>query len=241
VVVDDQDGTGLRPDPTLGVFDTLLVRDGAPVDLTAHVDRLTRSVLQLYDVHLDAAALAERIASDTRGLDTARVRTSYLPTSAAWEVDAVRIDEPGLQERTLVVRRVADGLGAHKWVDRRAVSDSGDADDVLLVDGSGLVLECGSATLFAVLDGAVVTAPLDGRILPGTVRARVLGLLADDGTTAAERPLTLRELGTATEVFASSSIRGVQPVVACAGVGSWAVGPVTTRLRDRLEERGGAG
>ena len=237
--VDDQDGP--RPDPALGVFDTLLVRGGEPVDLAAHVERLTSSVLELYDVRLDSSVLAERIASHTRGLATARVRTSYDPRRVEWKVEVTRIAEPGLQERTLVVRRMADGLGTHKWVDRRAVSDPGDADDVLLVDASGLVLECGSATLFAVLDGAVVTPPLDGRVLPGTVRARVLRQLADDRAPVAERPMSVGELGTATEVFASSSIRGVQPVVACAGVGSWAVGAVTRRLRDLLQAPGGAG
>jgi para-aminobenzoate synthetase / 4-amino-4-deoxychorismate lyase len=233
-VVHDQDARDQRPDPVLGVFDTLLVREGRAVDLTAHVERLTRSVLELYDVNLEAAVLADRIASGSRGLVTARVRTSYDPTTAEWGVDVLPVDEPGLQPRTLVVRRITDGLGRHKWTDRRAVSEPGDADDVLLVDASGLVLECGSANVFAVLDGAVVTPPLDGRVLPGTVRARVLHVLGEDGTPAVERNLTLEELGSATEVFASSSVRGVQPVVACAGVGTWAVGPVTVRLRERM-------
>jgi len=88
--------------------------------------------------------------------------------------------------------------------------------------------------VFAVLAGTVVTPPLDGRILPGTVRAQVLRVLAEEPTPVAERPLPLAELGTATEVFASSSVRGVQPVVACAGVGTWPVGPLAPRLRTRL-------
>jgi para-aminobenzoate synthetase / 4-amino-4-deoxychorismate lyase len=69
----------------------------------------------------------------------------------------------------------------------------------------------------------------------------VLRVLDDQGTAAAERAVTLDELGTATEVFCSSSVRGVQPVVACAGVASWLVGPVTLQLRDRLRERSGPG
>ena len=36
--------TGRRPDPARGVFETLLVRDGVPVNLEAHLDRLARSV-----------------------------------------------------------------------------------------------------------------------------------------------------------------------------------------------------
>lgn len=225
-----------RPDPGLGVFDTLLVRDGRPVDLSAHVSRLARSVLELYDVSADANALAERIRADSVGLGTARVRTSYDPRSAAWEIEALRIDEPGLEMRTLVVRRVQGGLGPHKWSDRRLVSEPGDADDVLLVDAADMVLECGAANVFAVVDSGVVTPPLDGRILPGTVRRRVLALLAADGKAVAERPLPLAELATASEVFATSSVRGVLPVVACRDVESWPVGRLTLRLWDRLRE-----
>lgn len=225
-----------RPDPDLGVFDTLLVRDGRAVDLGAHVARLTRSVEELYGVGVDATELARRIVSDVEGMRTARVRTSYDPRGAQWAIDARRIDEPMPQPRTLVVRRVAGGLGPHKWSDRRMVSVPGDADDVLLVDADGFVLECGYATVFTVLDGTVVTPPLDGRILPGTVRAQVLEALGEEGTPVVERPLPLAKLGAATEVFASSSVRGVQPVVTCAGVATWPVGPVALRLRGRLRD-----
>lgn len=236
MVADDREARDPSPDPLLGVFDTLLVREGRAVDLTAHVERLARSVLELYGADLDPAALAARIESETGAVATARVRTAYDPASGEVRVGVAPIAEPGLRTRSLVVRRVSEGLGPHKWTDRRSVARPGDADDVLLVDAGGLVLECGYATLFAVLDGTVVTPPLDGRILPGTVRARVLPLLDDEGTPVAERPLALDELGAATEVFASSSVRGVQPVVSCAGTGTWPVGPVALWLRDRLRD-----
>jgi para-aminobenzoate synthetase/4-amino-4-deoxychorismate lyase len=165
------------------------------------------------------------------------VRTSYDPTTGQWEIGATRIEEPGLEARTLVLRRLTDGLGSHKWRDRRLVSVSDEADDVLLVDNSDLVLECGTANVFALVDGQVLTPPLDGRILPGTVRARVLELLRERHEATVERPITLGELATASEVFTSSSIRGVQPVAECAEVGRWPVGPRTRWLRDRLGGR----
>jgi para-aminobenzoate synthetase/4-amino-4-deoxychorismate lyase len=222
------------PDPAYGVFDTLLVRDGLAVDLAAHVDRVSGSVKALYDVHVDASGLAARIVADARGLDTARVRTSYDPGLGEWEIEATRIAVPALEPHTLVPRRLPDGLGAHKWRDRRLVDSRGEGDDVLLVDEGGLVLECGRANVFAVVGGQVVTPPLDGRILPGTVRARVLHLLSEGRDAVAERALALAELETAGEVFTTSSIRGVQPVTACVGVGAWPVGAVTTWLRTSL-------
>ena len=41
-----------RPDPALGVFTTLRVRDGVPVRLEAHLARLSRSVFELYGERL---------------------------------------------------------------------------------------------------------------------------------------------------------------------------------------------
>ncbi|HEX4688130.1 MAG TPA: chorismate-binding protein, partial [Nocardioides sp.] len=229
------DATGSRPDPQLGVFDTLLVRDGEPVALAEHVDRLADSVLALYDVPVDRGALGARVRADTVAMKTARVRTSYDPVAREWEIEAEAIDEPALQPRTLALRRLPSGLGEHKWIDRRVVAETGPAGDLLLVDDAGLLLECGRANVFVVLDDLVVTPPLDGRILPGTVRARVLELLRAQRIPVLERPVSVDELGKAVEVFTTSSIRGVQPVVGDDGARTWGVGSLTTWLSDRLD------
>jgi para-aminobenzoate synthetase/4-amino-4-deoxychorismate lyase len=226
---------GPRPDPALGVFDTLLVRGGEPVALRHHVDRLADSVLRLYGVPVDRDALAARIRADSTAMTTARVRTSYDPTAGEWVIEAQAIDEAGVEPRTLSLRRIGPGLGEHKWTDRRLVVDAHPADDVLVVDDADLLLECGRANAFVVLDDVVVTPPLDGRILPGTVRGRVLRLLRESGIPVVERPVRVTELSAAVEVFTTSSIRGVQPVVGCAGVATWGVGSLTTWLSDRLD------
>jgi para-aminobenzoate synthetase/4-amino-4-deoxychorismate lyase len=230
--VDGSAGAGPAPDPAYGVFDTMLVRAGRAVDLETHVGRVARSVRELYDVPIDAGALAARIVADASGLETARVRTSYDPVAREWEIEATRIEEPGLDPRTLAVRRVPRGLGAHKWSDRRLVADPGEADDVLLVDDAGLVLECGSANVFVVFGDDVVTPPLDGRILPGIVRVGALERLRNGPVSVTERDLDVGELSGATEVFTTSSVRGIQPVAAVRGVGAWPLGPVTKSLRD---------
>ena len=75
-------------------------------------------------------------------------------------------------------RSLPGGLGAHKWRDRRLLDELAERLEAvpLLVDLDGDVLEAGYANLFIVEGTHLVTPPLDGRQLPGTVRARVLAL-----------------------------------------------------------------
>jgi para-aminobenzoate synthetase / 4-amino-4-deoxychorismate lyase len=224
--------------PEKGVFETLLVRAGRPVDLSAHLDRLAHSVAELYGVPVDRAPLEHAVRRAAAGrAGPARLRVTWFPTDQRAHVEAHDIDEPGLDPRTLAVLRVSGGLGQHKRADRgvidRARTASG-ADDVLLVDEDDLLLECGTANVFVVLDGEVVTPPLDNRILAGVVRGHVLDLLRRRAIPVTERPVPLAELARACEVFTTSSVRGVQPVVGVAGVGTWPAGRTTDWVRETL-------
>ncbi len=110
------------------------------------------------------------------------------------------------------------------------------ADEALLVDPLGRVLEGASSTFFCVRDGTVLTPPLDVGILPGITRGKVMAL----GVPVVERPLTLEDLGAADEAFITSSVRGVVPVEAIDGRRFRAPGPLTARIAHayaaRLEE-----
>ncbi|GAA2081077.1 hypothetical protein GCM10009821_22080 [Aeromicrobium halocynthiae] len=209
-----------------GVFTTLLVVDGRAQDLAAHVARLDASVRAVYGTTL------------TEGLEAAVVRRAEAcgPGRHRLRVDAVPVDGAGGAGHTavrvsltaaplaeappswrLATRALADGWGAHKWADRTALDPPGGADDVLLVDVDGSLLETGRANLFLVLDDGVHTPPLDGRILPGTARARVLDALASLDLPAHQRRLRLDDLAAASEVFCTNALRGVVPVDAVDG------------------------
>ncbi|HSK02236.1 MAG TPA: aminotransferase class IV, partial [Kofleriaceae bacterium] len=88
----------------------------------------------------------------------------------------------------------------------------GGADEAVRLDASGRVVEGATCNLFAVHGGAVATPPVDRGALPGIVRARVLAICAREGIGARVRPLSVRELRGAHEVFVTSSLRGVVPV-----------------------------
>lgn len=236
------------PNPADGVFETLLVVDGDPVELTAHLERLRGSVERLYGEPLPNGA-ESLIRDGARGLERGRLRLDARPDGGliALAVEAVAIDPAILfppRDRGPELRsQVLDGWqGGHKWADRRLL-ESLEADSApaapLLVDGDGAVLETSRANVFAVrADGSLATPPADSRILPGVARARAIELARAAGVEAAEMPLTRADLAAAREVFLTGSVRGVEPVGAIDGipVGDGTPGlteTIATELRQR--------
>ena len=116
--------------------------------------------------------------------------------------------EPAPEAVTLSPAVLPGGLGAHKWCDRRLLDELARRLDAvpLLLDLDGDVLEAAYANLFIVEGTHLITPPLDGRQLPGTVRARVLAL-----HPAREERLSLDRIAAADEVLLASSVRGIHP------------------------------
>jgi para-aminobenzoate synthetase / 4-amino-4-deoxychorismate lyase len=106
---------------------------------------------------------------------------------------------------------VPGGLGAHKWRDRRlleAVVEQGGGVP-LLVDLDGEVLEAAHANVFLAVGDLLLTPPLDGRLLPGTVRADLIAATRRAGGELREERLTLDRLAAGDAILLTSSIRGV--------------------------------
>jgi para-aminobenzoate synthetase/4-amino-4-deoxychorismate lyase len=219
-------GDADRPDPALGVFETILARGGVPVDARAHLARLERSVLALYGAELPED-LHERLLAAAAGAALQRLRVTArapaadgraarpggasegAPRGLSVQIEAEPLPaEPAPDALTLAPAVLPGGLGAHKWVDRRLLDELARRVEAipLLVDLDGDVLEAGHANVFIVEGTHLVTPPLDGRQLPGTVRARVLAL-----HPAREERLTLDRIAGADEVLLASSIRGIHP------------------------------
>jgi para-aminobenzoate synthetase / 4-amino-4-deoxychorismate lyase len=199
-------GEADRPDPALGVFETILVRGGVPVDLRAHLARLERSVSTLYGMELPDD-LRTRVLAAAAGAPLQRIR--IVARSDRVELDSEPLAAEPAPEPVVVAPAVLPGgLGAHKWRDRRLVEELAERVDAvpLIVDLDGDVLEAAYANVFVVEGTHLVTPPLDGRQLPGTVRARVLAL-----HPAREERLTLDRIAGADELLLASSIRGIHP------------------------------
>jgi len=223
-------------DESLGIYDTLLVEDGHVADLEAHLARLDASVRAVYGTTIRAGLDDAVLRRAAKLAGRQRMRIDAVPGANGVVVTMTsRVIDDDAEAWTLTPRTLEGGFGQHKWADRTALAFDRSPDrDLLLLAEDGAILETARANVFVVHDDGVHTPPTDGRILPGTARARVIEILREAAVPVFQRRLTVDDLTAATEVFVSNSLRGVVPVVGCEGVGSWPVGRTTTWLRDEL-------
>jgi para-aminobenzoate synthetase/4-amino-4-deoxychorismate lyase len=219
-----------RPDPSKGVFETLLVLDGRPVELDAHLARLEASLAELFSAHA-APDLRETIEDRAQEIEAGSVRAAVAPVGAddraelRAEVESRHALGPlfPLSGHKGPVRKVQlcslalyGGLGPHKWADRTLLDEAQSslgADALpLIVDAGGTVLEASRANVFAVRNGTLFTPPTDGRILSGVTRMRVLEIAGAMDIDLREEPLTRNDLLSADDVFLTGSVRGIENV-----------------------------
>jgi branched-chain amino acid aminotransferase len=231
-----------------GLFEVLRTVRGEPLWLNDHLARLAAAAVELglpVPAALAAwirAAVAEAGPGDhrvrvvvTRGPGPLGARLAALsggrtiivvePLPAQPRELAVAIVDWPLPRRAGAARKT---LAYLDHVIARELAAAAGADEAIRLDADGNVAECGTANVFAVIDGEVVTPPLTG-ILPGVTRAWVLAACPTLGIAAHERRICVPELAAAGELFATSALRGIVPITRLDGAGV-SVGPITQRL-----------
>lgn len=103
--------------------------------------------------------------------------------------------------------------------------------EALRVDPAGRVLEGATSTIFAVRDGVLLTPPLDVGVLAGITRAKVLEEAERAGIPVRLRTFLQAELPEMSELFITSTSRGVVPVCQVDALRYPAPGPITRRLQ----------
>lgn len=158
----------------------------------------------------------------------ARAQPIAGPSVAMLELGTQAITAPDIRWGRVDIKTT--GLLANVLAQQAAV-DAG-ADDVIL-HRDGLVTEGSHTNVYGVIDGVLITAPADHRILAGVTRGIVLGLAGHAGITVEQREWTLAELASAGEVLMSSTTAGVRPIVGIDGVpvAEGTRGPVTVALQ----------
>ncbi len=118
---------------------------------------------------------------------------------------------------------------------------------VLWLDGveRKYVEEVGTMNAMFVIDGKIVTAPLDGSVLPGVTRDSMIHLLRSKGYTVEERKLSIDELveaakcGKLTEAFGTGTAAVISPIGVLAYkdevfFNNPEIGPISQMLYDTL-------
>jgi branched-chain amino acid aminotransferase len=244
------------------VFETLRTYGGVPFELDAHLQRLERSAgLVHIPLPLGRAELAAEISEAVAAAANAEsyVRVMITRGQGPMGLDPALAGRP---LRVIMVQplqpppaeQYTQGIGAISYATRRVLDASGvqgaklgnyltsvlamrearlhGALEALILDAGGRVLEGASSNVFAVQGERLVTPPVEAGILPGITRGCLLELARQLGLAVELRLIPLEEAYAANELFITSSIRELLPVVRLDGrvLGTGAVGPVFRRL-----------
>lgn len=234
-----------------GCFEVLRTWSGVAVDLAAHLDRLyaTIAAMQLRAIERGALAAAVERTIAAAGNGEQRVRIVITrgegglgaETASLGPGRAIVIVEPLGAQPTEISAAVVDwplprrSGHAHKtlaYLDHviaRDLARAAGADEAIRLDADGYAVEGATSSLYAVIGGAVVTAPIGRGILPGVVRGRVLAACERERIAVREDVFAVEALRAADEVFVSSSLRGVVSVTRLDGVARVA-GPIAGRI-----------
>lgn len=246
-----------------GAFETLKIVDGRPFAPTRHARRLDRSLTGLGLPPADHGVIASGVGAvlgagppipfgRLRYTVTAGVgplgsdRTATDSSGLTYLVTAGHQARPPESGKVVVVpwtrneRAATAGLKTTSYADNvvaLAYAKARGASEAIFGNTRGELCEGTGSNVFVVIDGVIVTPPVDSGALEGITRGLALEWCREDGLAVDERALPLDVLETADEVFITSSTRDVFAVHAVDDR-QLAPGPVTSRAAKIFAARG---
>jgi branched-subunit amino acid aminotransferase/4-amino-4-deoxychorismate lyase len=213
----------------VGLYETIKLTGRACAFFDEHAGRLEKGLAALHiPCPFDRDDLARQILAVAAGNDVRDGACRLLVTAGPPWGDAtllVQTDTRTFPERplTAISYRIARAAAAFKsnsfvpsLVAKRA-AEAG-ADDAIFVDDDGRILEATTSNCFVHRGGVLTTPPLDGSILPGVIRGKIMQLAEADGMAVAERHIRISELTPNDSVLLTSSVRGIVLVSSVDGV-----------------------
>ena len=232
----------------LGVFETVAVRDATLRHLGEHLRRLSTAAQRL-GVPLPAVTELTRGARlVAEGAAGGRGWLKILVSrSGQWAVFAGPIDptDEGRAVSAVVLPWRRHRLDPTAGVKSMAYAGSilgleearrRGADEGLWLNERGHVIEACTGNVFVVRGRAVVTPALRDGARDGVTRSRAIETLREFGLSVRQSKVRIATLRSADEVFLTSSLRGVRPVVRIDGrdVRGGDPGRISRRLAEQL-------
>ncbi len=244
-----------------GVFTSTPVRSGKALLLDRHLARLARDCSRLSIAFPDTAILAEEARQICRehgeailkiqvtrgpggrgyGLPDSPRPTRVLGVHACPRYDS-RLHEDGISVRICKHRLGWNtALAGVKHMNRleqilaRAEWNDDSAQEGLMLDHAGSVVEGTMSNIFVARKGRLITPLLDRCGVAGVMRGLILEIAASLGIPAEQRCIELPELAEADEIFLTNAVIGLWPVSRIETF-MFSVGPLTRRLARSLSE-----
>jgi branched-subunit amino acid aminotransferase/4-amino-4-deoxychorismate lyase len=205
-----------------GCFETMRVYGGRMFRAGEHLERLLAGLrvlgieplLSPEEFRAACRALIRYNAVEEGVARIYQTRDSFVVT-----VQPRRFVAPRGLQAILSSVRVGGRLSAYKTANRlpyilaQREAAAQEADEAVLLNTAGRVVEFTASNLFAVKDGVLWTPPLGDGALPGITRRAVLSLAREAGISTREESFGPEFLEAADEVFATNSLMEIAPVV----------------------------
>jgi 4-amino-4-deoxychorismate lyase len=242
-----------------GLFETMAAPGGAVRFLDLHLKRLAQGCERLGIAGPPQEVLRGEIATAaaggsaivklilTRGPARARgygvaggEQPSRVLLRYAWGGEDARAMREGVRVRIADLKLAENpALAGIKHLNRleqilaRLEWDDAGIAEALLFSGSGALISGTMSNVFLVRAGELFTPRLDRCGVAGVMREVIGSLAAGAGVNCERRVLDLEDLNHAEELFLTSALTGIRPVVELAGR-RIPIGPVTRRLQAAL-------
>jgi branched-chain amino acid aminotransferase len=232
----------------LGVFETIAVRGAAPQRVDDHLRRLIAAALRLgvpVPPAFDLTRAVLRVAQEaSTGNGWLKVLVSR---SGQWAVFGGPFDPSAIGRDVSVVvlsgrrHRLDPTAGIKSMAYAASILGLEEArrrgaDEGLWLNERGHVFQACAGNVFVVRGRAVVTPSLQDGARDGVVRALAIEALRTFGLSVRQSKVRMTALRSADEVFLTSSLCGVRPVVRidARDVRGGRPGPISRRLAERL-------
>jgi branched-subunit amino acid aminotransferase/4-amino-4-deoxychorismate lyase len=218
------------------VFETLRTRHGQLFRGPHHVLRLLGSAGALGIETAGHRTLLAELQDAVRGYDGPAKVNIVLTGGGRRLVRVSPLDERRLGAPIRVATRSwepppwLDGRSKHcsRALNEAAVRHAG-VDEVFWLGRDGTITEATRSNVFAVVAGELLTPPDDGRILAGVTRAALMEAAKDAGLVV--REALLLPSADFEELYASSTLKDLAPVIEMDGRALPGLGPVGARLQ----------